>query len=115
MSDYYKNKTAWVTGSSRGLGRSIAEKLAEAGCNVIISGRNQTNLRSSGEGNSVDEAATEISGKYGVRCIAVCGELSREEEVERCIGEIHEKMGPVDYLVCAAGGGNGCRWRRETS
>ena len=36
MSDYYKNKTAWVTGSSRGLGRSIAEKLAEAGCFSIV-------------------------------------------------------------------------------
>ena len=97
---------AWVTGSSRGLGRCIAEMLAEAGCNVIISGRNQTNLQSSGEGNSVDQTAAEIAGKYGVRCIAVCGELSDEDTVKRCLDEIHAKIGPVDYLVCAAGGGN---------
>ena len=57
MNEYYKGKTAWVTGSSRRLGRCIAEMLAEAGCNVVISGRNQTNLQSSGEGNSVDDAA----------------------------------------------------------
>ena len=106
MNGYYQGKTAWVTGSSRGLGRCIAEMLAEAGCNVVISGRNQTNLQSSGEGNSVDEAAAEIAAKYGVRCIAVCGELSDEDTVKRCIGEIHAKIGPVDYLVCAAGGGN---------
>ena len=106
MNGYYKGKNAWVTGSSRGLGRCIAEKLAEAGCNVIISGRNQTNLRSSGEGNSVDEAAEEIARKYGVRCIAVCGNFSIEADVDRCVGEIHEKMGRIDFLVCAAGGGN---------
>ena len=106
MTDYYRNKTAWITGSSRGIGRCIAEKLAEAGCNVVISGRNQTNLRSSGEGNTVDEAAEEIARKYGVRCIAVCGELSDENTVKHCMDEIREKMGPVDYLICAAGGGN---------
>ena len=106
MTDYYRNKTAWVTGSSRGIGRCIAEKLAEAGCNVVISGRNQTNLRLSGEGNTVDEAAAEIARKYGVRCIAVCGELSDENTVKHCIDEIREKMGPVDYLICTAGGGN---------
>ena len=106
MNGYYQGKTAWVTGSSRGLGRCIAEMLAEAGCNVVISGRNQTNLQSSGEGNSVDKAAAEIAAKYGVRCIAACGELSDEDTVRRCLDEIHAKMGPVHYLVCAAGGGN---------
>ena len=106
MNEYYMGKTAWVTGSSRGLGRCIAEKLAEAGCDVVISGRNQTNLRSSGEGISVDEAAAEIARKYGVRCIAVCGELSCEEGVARCVSEVHEKMGRIDFLICAAGGGN---------
>ena len=69
MNEYYMGKTAWVTGSSRGLGRCIAEKLAEAGCDVVISGRNQTNLRSSGEGNSVDDAAAEIARKYGVQTV----------------------------------------------
>lgn len=106
MNEYYKNKTAWVTGSSRGLGRCIAEKLAAEGCNVVISGRNQTNLQSSGEGNTLDEVAAEISKKYGVRCIAVCGLLSDEETVKQHLDEIHEKMGRIDYLVCAAGGGN---------
>ena len=59
-----QGKIAWVTGSSRGIGRRIAERLAEAGSDVAISGRNQTNLQSSGEGTSVDDVATEIARSY---------------------------------------------------
>ena len=114
MNEYYKGKIAWVTGSSRGIGRCIAEKLAETGCNVILSGRNQTNLQSSGEGTSLDAVAEGIAVKYGVRTMTVCGIFSEEEAVKRCLDEIHAKMGPVDYLVCAAGGGNaGCALNRE--
>ena len=101
-----QGKIAWVTGSSRGIGRCIAERLAEAGCNVAISGRNQTNLRSSGEGASVDDVAAMIARTHGVRCIAACGELSREEDVARCADEIRASLGKIDILVCAAGGGN---------
>ncbi|MBR3085728.1 MAG: SDR family oxidoreductase [Kiritimatiellae bacterium] len=106
MDKELQGRIAWVTGSSRGIGRRIAERLAEAGCDMAISGRNQTNLRSSGEGTSVDDVATEIAREYGVRCIAVCGELSREEEVSRCAEKIRASLGKIDILVCAAGGGN---------
>ena len=97
-----QGKIAWVTGSSRGIGRRIAERLAEAGCDMAISGRNQTNLRSSGEGTSVDDVAADISREYNVRCIAVCGELSREEDVSRCAEEIRASLGKIDILVGAA-------------
>ncbi len=106
MSEYFQGKTAWVTGSSRGIGRCIAEMLAAEGCDVAISGRNQTNLQSSGEGSSVDEVAAEVAKTHGVRCVAVCGELSREEEVARCADEVRRALGLIDLLVCAAGGGN---------
>ena len=106
MNKYFKNKVAWVTGSSRGIGRCIAELLAAEGCNVAVSGRNQTNLQSSGEGSSVDEVAADIARRHGVKCVAVCGELSREEEVARCADEVRRALGPIDFLVCAAGGGN---------
>jgi len=106
MSEYFKNKVAWVTGSSRGIGRCIAELLAAEGCNVAVSGRNQTNLQSSGEGSSVNEVAADIARRHGVKCVAVCGELSREDEVARCADVIRSALGPVDILVCAAGGGN---------
>lgn len=78
-------RTAWVTGSSRGIGRAIAEKLASTGVNVILHGRNRTNLRSSGEGMDLQEIAGSIVAQYHVKCIAVCGELTEEESVRHCI------------------------------
>ena len=57
---YYENKVAWITGSARGIGRAIAEHLAALGCNVVISGRSQHNLRTSGEGDSVDAVAASL-------------------------------------------------------
>ena len=104
MEKRLQGKIAWVTGSSRGIGRCIAEMLAAEGCDVAISGRNQTNLQSSGEGTSVDDVAAQIARTHGVRCVAVCGELSREEEVARCADEVRRALGPIDILVCAAGG-----------
>ena len=103
---YYENKVAWITGSARGIGRAIAEHLAALGCNVVISGRSQHNLRTSGEGDSVDAVAAAISKKYGVKTIAVCGSLTDEAVVRSSVETIHEKLGAIDYLVCNAGGGN---------
>lgn len=106
MSEYCKGKTAWVTGSSRGIGRAIAKALAEQGCSVILHGRNQTNLRTSGEGDTLDKVAEEIAAEYHVRTAVVCGALTDEKEVARCVEEIHAKMGQIHFLICCAGGGN---------
>lgn len=103
---YLQGKNAWVTGSSRGIGRAIAAALAEAGCNVALHGRNRTNLRTSGEGDDLNTVAEEMSHGPGGRVIAVCGELTRPEEVKRCADEIRAAFGSIDILVCNAGGGN---------
>lgn len=99
-------KTAWVTGSSRGLGRAIAEALAEAGCRVAVHGRNRTNLRSSGEGDDLQDVARAMAERHGVEAMAVCGELTDENEVRRCADEIRARFGRVDILVANAGGTN---------
>lgn len=101
-----KSMNAWVTGSSRGIGRAIAEKLAQDGCNVVLHGRTRDNLKTSGEGNDLFEVASDLAKNYGVKVIAVCGDLTIEQQVNNCIDAIHRQLGNVDILVCNAGGAN---------
>lgn len=99
-------KTAWITGSSRGIGRAIAEAFAAEGHNVVLHGRNRTNLAQTGEGNDLEEVAKEMAEKYGTEVLAVCGDLTKEEDVRRSVKEIHGRFGKIDFLICNAGGGN---------
>ena len=56
-----QGKKAWVTGSSRGIGRKIAEFFAESGADVALHGRTGTNLAEYGEGTSLTDAAEQLS------------------------------------------------------
>lgn len=106
MAKSLSGRKAWVTGSSRGIGRCIAEQLAQAGCDVAIHGRNRSNLRSSGEGDDLVEVASEMAHRHGVKVVAICGELTDEGEVKRCCEEVVSQLGGLDILVCNAGGAN---------
>lgn len=87
-------KNAVVTGASRGLGRSIALKLAELGANVIL------NYRSSA--NSVEEVVTAIEEK-GVKALAVQGDVSSFEDAKNIIDAAVNNFGSIDILVNNAG------------
>lgn len=87
-------KNAVVTGASRGLGRSIALKLAELGANVIL------NYRSSA--NSVEEVVKAIEEK-GVKALAVQGDVSSFEDAKKIIDAAVENFGSIDVLVNNAG------------
>ena len=100
----FHGRNAWITGSSRGIGRAIACAFAEAGCRVALHGRSFTNLRNSSEGNDLSEIAEEISAKTGSDVRAFQGNLSQEAEVRRCVAEIHRAFGKIDFLICCAGG-----------
>lgn len=98
--------TAWVTGSSRGIGRAIAEAFAAAGHNVVIHGRNRTNLSQTGEGEDLEKTAGEMSRRYGTGVMALCGDLTREGVVRDITDKIRNRFGSIDFLICNAGGGN---------
>jgi 3-oxoacyl-[acyl-carrier protein] reductase len=97
-------KVAWVTGSSRGLGRVIASHLASLGARVAVHGTTPTSSRAFDEADSLGAVADAIGAEHGVETLAVYGDLSQPETVERDVAEIHAAFGQIDILVHAAGG-----------
>jgi NAD(P)-dependent dehydrogenase (short-subunit alcohol dehydrogenase family) len=87
-------KVAVVTGSSKGIGRAIAEAFAEQGARVVISSRKL---------DACHEVADAINAEHGEgRAIAIAASISRKEELERLITETRGAFGRIDVLVCNA-------------
>lgn len=90
----FDGEVAWVTGSSKGIGRAIALDLAREGCDVVVH-------YNSGE-DEAREVVQEIEG-LGRQALAVSGDVSDGEDVKRLIREIEDRFGRVDVLVNNAG------------
>lgn len=99
-----EGKIAWVTGSSRGIGRVVASHLADLGAKVAIHGTTPVSTRAFNEAESLAAVAEEISSAYGAEVVAVHGDLTDPEVVAGNYQEIIEKLGPVDILINNAGG-----------
>ncbi|MFH1086796.1 MAG: SDR family oxidoreductase [Chloroflexota bacterium] len=102
-------KIAWVTGSSRGIGRVVADHLASLGADVAIHGTSPYTTRTFQEAESLPALAESMAKAHGVRVIPVCGDLTDEATVNGIVAEIHEKLGPIDILVNSAGGDIGAQ------
>lgn len=98
------NKVAWVTGSSRGLGRVIASHLAGLGARVAVHGTSPYSTRAFGEADSLEAVAAAISQEHGAEVLPVCGDLTDEATVSKAAQEIRAKFGQIDILVNCAGG-----------
>jgi 3-oxoacyl-[acyl-carrier protein] reductase len=99
-----KNSVAWVTGSSRGIGRVVASHLASLGARVVVHGTTPTSTRAFDEADSLEAVASEIAQGHGAEVLAVHGNLAEPETVLRMVSEIRERFGRIDVLVACAGG-----------
>ncbi len=104
MTSRLDGKNAWVTGSSRGIGRVIADHLASLGARVAVHGTTPTSARALGEAASLQAVADAIAQAHGVEVMAVHGNLADEETVARNVAEIRARFGRIDILVNCAGG-----------
>ena len=87
-------KVAVITGSSRGIGRAIAMRMAEQGARVVISSRKI---------EACAAVVREIDAAHGEgKAIAIPASISAKAELEHLIAESEAKLGPVDVLVCNA-------------
>ena len=103
MTKELSGKTAFVTGSGRGLGRTMAERLAELGADVAIHDISWTAPAKYGEAADLDEVATRIA-RHGGKVCAVSGNIGDRDAVAAMKRTIDEKLGPVHILVNCAGG-----------
>ncbi len=87
-------KTAIITGSSRGIGKAIAHRLAEHGANVVISSR---------KADACEAAADEINKAVGrTAAIAVPANIAVKEALQQLVSETERAFGQVDIVVCNA-------------
>lgn len=86
------NKNVFVTGSSRGIGLAIAHKFASLGANVVLNGRGQLG----------QDLLDSLAG-YGVKVLAISGDISSAQDAKRMVAEAIETLGSVDILVNNAG------------
>jgi len=89
-----KGKVAIITGSSRGIGKAIAERLAEHGAKVVISSRKQ---------EPCDEVAAAINARHGAgSAFALAASISRKTDLQALVDATNQTFGQVDIVVCNA-------------
>jgi NAD(P)-dependent dehydrogenase (short-subunit alcohol dehydrogenase family) len=87
-------KVAVITGSTRGIGLAIADRMAEHGAKVVISSR---------KADVCDKVASEINAKHGTgTAVAIAANISRKENLQNLVNESNRVFGKIDVLVCNA-------------
>lgn len=87
-------KIAVITGSTRGIGRAIAERMAEHGAKVVISSR---------KADVCDQVMKEINDKFGKgTAVAIAANISSKENLQDLVDKSNRAFGKIDVLVCNA-------------
>ena len=93
-----EGRVAFVTGASKGIGKATARVLAQEGCSVAITARGKELL---------ETTAGELSEETGREVLALQGDMSVTEDIERTVAEALKAFGRVDVLVTCAGSSPG--------
>jgi NAD(P)-dependent dehydrogenase (short-subunit alcohol dehydrogenase family) len=89
-----KGKVAVITGSSKGIGRAIAERMAEHGAKVVVSSRKLP---------ACEEVTKAINEKFGANAaIAIACNISNKDELKNLVDKSTAHFGKIDILVCNA-------------
>ncbi|MCI2256103.1 SDR family oxidoreductase [Domibacillus sp. PGB-M46] len=96
MHEYFhlSGKTAFVTGAGRGIGRTLAEGLANAGADLVLVARTE---------KEVTRAAEEITKETGRKTLAVVCDVTSRESVQKAVDQALHSFGKIDILVNNAG------------
>ncbi|TFH44102.1 3-oxoacyl-[acyl-carrier-protein] reductase [Streptococcus equinus] len=87
-----KDKNVFVTGSTRGIGLAIAHRFASLGANIVLNGRSE-----------ISKDLIDSFNDYGVKVIAISGDVSQFDDAKRMVDEAIAELGSVDILVNNAG------------
>ena len=87
-----EQKNVFITGSSRGIGLAIAHKFASLGANVVLNSRGE-----------ISEELLDEFKTYGVKVLAISGDVSDFTDAKRMVDQAIEGLGSVDVLVNNAG------------
>ncbi|SFG89074.1 SDR family oxidoreductase [Pedobacter insulae] len=90
----FKNKVVIITGASSGIGKALAEELAQRGANLVLGARQYVTLC---------EITADLEAKYAIKAVAVQADVSREEDCEQLIKQTVTTFGRVDVLINNAG------------
>lgn len=104
MNKRLAGKVAWVTGSSRGIGRVVADHLASLGAKVAVHGTTPTSTRAFNEADSLEAVASAIAESNDAEVLAVHGDLTDDATVKNLVAKIRERFGRIDILINNAGG-----------
>ncbi|MEP6133362.1 SDR family NAD(P)-dependent oxidoreductase, partial [Marinobacter sp.] len=85
-------KVALITGSTKGIGRSIAEEMARLGAKVVISSR---------KADACEQVANDLK-EQGYEAIAIPCHVGKKEDLQNLVDKTNEAWGSIDVLVCNA-------------